>query len=446
MKNYKYIILLSLVLNFMFGYNVYFTVDSRNLEFPTSDYENIVINGSWNNWSGWGVTLNDSDGDGIYIGTIDLSPGIYEYVIALTGPADDWSGWGESISAPLNSSCDYNPNDEWANYGFEINDSDVEQSYCAGTCDSLCEDSGNDEPDDNYILVWSDEFEASDIDESKWNFQIGTGNWGWGNGEHQYYTNRLENAFIEDGKLVIQALNESYQGSNYTSARMTTKNKGDWLYGKIKARIKVPSAGGTWPAFWMMPTNSVYGGWPNSGEIDIMEHYGCNDGEVTATVHNNLYNWNGGIPPTSYYDDTSATSEFHDYEVIWTDSELKFFVDGSWIGSYYNQNSGWEQWPYNQDFYIILNLAVGSHFMPCSTEDDLFPQRYEIDYVRVYQLSNCSLLGDYNQDNSLDILDVVSVVEVIVSQTDDYNECIDINEDGDVNVIDIVMLVDEIIR
>ena len=84
--------------------------------------------------------------------------------------------------------------------------------------------------------------------------------------------------------------------------------------------------------------------------------------------------------------------------------------------------------------------------MPCSTEDDLFPQRYEIDYVRVYQLSNCSLLGDYNQDNSLDILDVVSVVEVIVSQTDDYNECIDINEDGDVNVIDIVMVVDEIIR
>ena len=445
MKNYRYITLLLLVFNFMFGYAVYFTVDSRDLEFSTSDYQDIVINGSWNDWSGWGVTLNDSDGDGIYIGTIDLDPGVYEYIIALTGPADDWSGWGQSISAPLNSSCDYNPNDEWPNYGFEVNDLDVEQSYCAGTCNSLCEDSDGNESEDNYILVWSDEFEASNIDESKWNFEIGTGNWGWGNGESQYYTNRLENAFIEDGKLIIQALNESYQGSNYTSARMTTKDKGDWLYGKIKARIKVPSAGGTWPAFWMMPTNSVYGGWPNSGEIDIMEHYGCNNGEVTATVHNNLYNWNGGVPPTSYYDDTSAISDFHDYEVIWTESELKFFVDGSWIGSYYNQDSGWEQWPYDQEFFVILNLAIGSHFMPCSTEDGLFPQRYEIDYVRVYQLSNCSLLGDYNQDNSLDILDVVSVVEVIVSQIDGYNECIDINEDGTINVIDIVMLVDEII-
>ena len=93
-------------------------------------------------------------------------------------------------------------------------------------------------------------------------------------------------------------------------ARITTKNRGDWKYGKFQARIKVPSAGGTWPAFWMMPTNSVYGGWPNSGEMDIMEHYGCEPGHVESTVHNSTYNWNGGIPPTSYDMDTNATSEF----------------------------------------------------------------------------------------------------------------------------------------
>ena len=149
--------------------------------------------------------------------------------------------------------------------------------------------------------------------------------WGWGNGEHQYY--RPQNAFIEEGILVIEARNENYGGFQYTSTRMQTRNKGDWLYGRIKARIKVPEAGGTWPAFWMMPTNSVYGGWPNSGEIDIMEHYGCDPGDVHATVHNNVFNWNGGAPPTSYSLYTTATSDFHIYEVEWTENELKFFVD-----------------------------------------------------------------------------------------------------------------------
>ena len=445
MKNYKYFFLVLFSLNTILGYAVYFTVDTRDLDFPTSDYDSIVINGSWNDWNGWGVILNDSDGDGIYIGTIDLDSGVYEYVFALTGPTDNWSGWGQTINAPLSSDCDYD-NDEWANYGFTINDSDIYQSYCAGTCEPLCEDNDGNELEDTYVLVWSDEFDSPNIDESKWNFEIGTGNWGWGNGESQYYTNRLENAFIEDGKLIIKAINENYQGSNYTSARMTTKDKGDWLYGKIKASIKVPSAGGTWPAFWMMPTNSAYGGWPNSGEIDIMEHYGCNPGEVTSTVHNNIYNWNGGIPPTSYPLDIAVTSEFHVYEMEWNEDEIKFFVNGIWVGSYHNQNTGWEQWPYNQEFFVILNLAIGSHFMPCSTDNNLFPQLYEIDYVRVYQLSDCALLGDYNQDSSLDILDIVSIVEIIISGSNQYNQCSDLNEDSSLDVLDVVILVDQIIN
>ena len=444
MKIYQNIFLTLFSLSAMLGYSVYFSVDASNLDFPTSDYQNIVVNGSWNDWDGWGVTLNDSDGDGVYIGTIDLDDGEYEYVFALTGPSDSWSGWGQIINAPLHSDCDYNPNNEWANYGFAINSSDIYESYCAGTCDALCDDNEENESDDNYVLVWSDEFDGPNIDENKWNFQIGTGSWGWGNGEHQYYTNRLDNAFIQDGKLIIKALNENYQGSNYTSARMTTQNKGDWLYGKIKASIRVPSAGGTWPAFWMMPTNSVYGGWPNSGEMDIMEHYGCNPGEVTSTVHNNVYNWNGGAPPTSYPLDVTATSEFHIYEMEWTEDELRFFVDGIWIGSYYNQNTGWQQWPYDQEFFIILNLAIGSHFMPCSTEDSLFPQVYEIDYVRVYQLSECNLLGDNNQDGILDVLDIVAIVEAIISN--EYKDCNDLNSDNTLDVLDIIILVDQIIN
>ena len=444
MKIYQNIILALFSLSTMLGYSVYFSVDASNLDFPTSDYQDIVVNGSWNNWDGWGVTLSDSDGDDIYIGTIDLDDGEYEYVFALTGPSDDWSGWGQIINAPLHSDCDYNPDNEWGNYGFSIDSSDIYESYCAGTCDALCDDNEENESDDNYVLVWSDEFDGPNIDVNKWNFQIGTGSWGWGNGEHQYYTNRLDNAFIQDGKLIIKALNENYQGSNYTSARMTTQNKGDWLYGKIKASIRVPSAGGTWPAFWMMPTNSVYGGWPNSGEMDIMEHYGCNAGEVASTVHNNVYNWNGGIQPTSYLLDVTATSEFHVYEMEWTEDELRFFVDGIWIGSYYNQNTGWQQWPYDQEFYVILNLAIGSHFMPCSTEDNLFPQLYEIDYVRVYQLSECGLLGDNNQDGILDVLDIVAIVDAIIS--DEHNDCNDLNGDNTLDVLDIIMLVDEIIN
>ena len=445
MKFYSKIFLLFSLAS-LYSHSVFFSLDTSSLNFPTSDYDSIAVNGSWNDWSGWGVTLSDSDGDGIYIGTIDLDDGIYEYVFALTGATDDWSGWGQTINPPLNSDCDNPPGDDWSNYGLVVNGSDIYQSYCAGTCDSECLENDNNQTEDNYILVWADEFEGTSIDETKWNFEIGTGNWGWGNGEHQYYTSRQENAYIEDGKLIIKALNESYQGSNYTSARMTTRNKGDWLYGKVKASIRVPSAGGTWPAFWMMPTNSVYGGWPNSGELDIMEHYGCNPGEVTATVHNSVYNWNGGIAPTSYPLDITATSEFHVYEMEWTEDEVKFFVDGIWIGTYSNESNGWEQWPYNQHFYVILNLAIGSHFMQCSTDDILFPQIYEVDYVRVYQLSECNLSGDYNQDGSVNILDVVSIVDLIVNDSSDYNECIDVNNDENIDVMDIVMLIDQIVN
>ena len=438
--------------------SVNFTIDASSFNFPNDNYDNIVINGSWNDWAGWGVTLSDDDGDNIYQGSVNLNNGTYEYVIALTGSADNWSGWGQIINAPIGSECDFDPNDDWANYGFTINGSNIEQTYCAGNCMECCDapcnnnddDESNDDNDNNeeqfdgYELVWNDEFNGNSIDNSKWNFEIGTGNWGWGNGEHQYYTSRSENAFIQDGKLIIRALLESYSGSNYTSARMTTKNKGDWTYGKIVARIKVPSAGGTWPAFWLMPTNSVYGGWPNSGEIDVMEHYGCDNNHIHSTVHNNMYNWNGGIPPTSYSAYTSATSDFHIYETEWNEDELNFYVDGQYLGTYFRTNGGWQQWPYNQDFYIILNLAIGSHFMQCSTEDELFPQQLEIDYVRVYQEVQCNLNGDANSDNDVNVIDIVVLVDQILNSSN-FDPCLDLNQDGLINVVDVVSLINLII-
>ncbi len=439
--------------------SITFNIDMSSQNFPNDNYNNVVINGSWNDWSGWGVTLVDSDGDNIFTGDLNIEDGTYQYVIALTGAVDSWSGWGEIINAPIGSSCDFNPDDEWANYGFILSGSNIEHSYCAGSCDEICPensdgggDSGDDGGDDGgenneeYILVWSDEFNDTAIDESKWNFETGNGNWGWGNGEHQYY--RQENASIENGKLVIEARNESYGGFNYTSTRMQTRNKADFLYGKISASIKVPEAGGTWPAFWLMPTNSVYGGWPHSGEIDIMEHYGCDPGHVHSTVHNNTYNWNGGIPPTSYSTYTSATSDFHIYEVEWTEDELKFYVDSNYIGTYFRTNGGWQQWPYDQEFYVILNLAIGSHFMPCETENNLFPQRYEIDYVRVYQLSECSLPGDVSGDGNLDVIDIVQIVDFILSPNNgsEVDSCSDINNDGFINIIDVVIFVETIVN
>ena len=457
----KKIFLNIIFLSLSFTATVSFYIDMSNSEFPNNDYDSVIINGSWcssgGGWDGWCLTLTDDNNDNIYEGNVDLNNGDYEYVVVVSGEVDSWSGWGQIIYAPSSSPCDFNANDSYYNYGFTIGNNNIEQRYCAGTCDEFCDENSSDGGDDGgddgggdtntWQLVWSDEFDGPYIDESKWNFEIGTGNWGWGNGEHQYYTSRSENAYIEDGKLIIQALYENYGGSNFTSARMTTKNKGDWTYGKISGRIRVPNAGGTWPAFWMMPTNSVYGGWPNSGEIDIMEHYGCDDGHIHSTVHNNMYNWNGGIPPTSYSAYTNATSDFHIYEVEWNDDELNFYVDGQYLGTYFKTNSGWQQWPYDQDFHIILNLAIGSHFMPCATENNLFPEKLEIDYVRVYQLgTGCGLEGDINQDTSVNVTDVVLLVSYILSQDFDFNICSDLNNDNQINITDIVFLINLIIN
>ena len=454
-KMIKIILIYISFLSFAISASVTFNIDMSDFDFPNDNYDNVVINGEWDNWNGWGVTLNDDDNDGIYSGILNIDQGTYQYVIALTGVEDNWSGWGQIINAPTGSFCDLNPEDEWANYGFTVSsNSNLIESYCAGTCLDTCNENsdggnsgGNNNENDGYVLVWSDEFNDNEIDQSKWNFEIGNGNWGWGNGEHQYYTSRLENAFIQDGKLIIKALFEDYAGSDYTSARMTTKNKGDWTYGKVVARIKVPSAGGTWPAFWLMPTNSVYGGWPNSGEMDIMEHYGCDPNHVHSTVHNNTYNWNGGIPPTSYSTITNAISDFHIYEMNWTENELNFYVDGIYLGTYFKTSGGgWQQWPYNEDFYIILNLAVGSHFMQCDTADELFPQQLEIDYVRVYQEVECSYDGDINNDNDTNVIDIVVLVDEILSNDSNFDLCLDLNQDGEINIIDIVSLVNLIIN
>ena len=240
-----------------------------------------------------------------------------------------------------------------------------------------------------WTLVWQDEFDGPNIDTSKWSHEVNGD--GGGNNELQYYTARSQNSFIENGNLVIQALEENYLGKDYTSARMRTLNKGDWTYGRFEARMKLPYGQGLWPAFWMLPTDWVYGGWAASGEIDIMENIGSEPSRVHGTLH-----YGGPWPNNTYsgapYDLPSGNvySTFHTYAVEWEPGEFRWYVDGV---HYQTQNSwystaGSYPAPFNQRFHILLNVAVGGNWPGSPNGSTVFPQRMEVDYVRVYASTN----------------------------------------------------------
>lgn len=243
-------------------------------------------------------------------------------------------------------------------------------------------------------LVWSDEFDGMQINTEKWSFdtadgcQFGPDLCGWGNNELQYYTSRPENAYIEDGKLVIKAVKEIpfYLGEyQYTSARMVTKNKGDWTFGRVDVRAKIPRGKGMWPAIWMLPTDTVYGTWPASGEIDIMEARGSNTNEIIGTIHygNEFWQFND-----QYFeiDTIDYSQDFHTYSVVWTEQCIQFYVDGKELGAPNTRSTTLPQtWPFDQPFHLLLNVAVGGNYDGDPDASTQFPQTMEVDYVRVYQ-------------------------------------------------------------
>ncbi len=235
-----------------------------------------------------------------------------------------------------------------------------------------------------YKEVWSDEFNKAQIDTLKWSFAIGTGGNGWGNHELEFYTGRTENADIENGNLIITARKEKYQKQDYTSARMKTALKGDWTYGRVEARIKVPEGQGIWPAFWMMPTDSKYGGWPHSGEIDIMEMIGKDPATVYGTSHFGAkeHHSKGGK-----YTLTSGIlhDDYHLYSIEWTPDQIKWFFDGKQYYDVTKDSLAPDPWPFDQRFYIILNVAVGGDWPGYPDSTSTFPQKMLVDYVRVYQ-------------------------------------------------------------
>lgn len=244
---------------------------------------------------------------------------------------------------------------------------------------------------DDWQPVWCDEFDTDGLpDSDKWLYDVG--GHGWGNNELQYYTREdLDNVFIEDGILNIRAIKESYMGNEYTSGRIVTKYQGDWTYGRIQVRAKVPEGRGTWPAVWMLPTDNTYGGWPYSGEIDIMEYVGYDPNTIHGTIHTGAYNHGLGTQIGYTTSVPTAEEEFHVYEMIWEPSSIKLFIDGVQFATFgYNADTNVDilnsdAWPFDQRFHLILNLAIGGNWGGVEGVDDtIFPATFQVDYVRVF--------------------------------------------------------------
>ncbi len=244
-----------------------------------------------------------------------------------------------------------------------------------------------------YALVWEENFDGNSLDENTWNIEVNGS--GGGNKEAQYYTDRTENLRVEDGCLVIEARKETYNNKEYTSARINSRDKVGFKYGKIEASISFPAGGGTWPAFWMMGQDYRTSGWPSCGEIDIIEHVGNQPRMLSFAVHtpkkNGTYgnNWSS----RSYFD--GVENAFHTYGIEWIEEDLNgcdriiFTYDGIECAGilepldYIDQNA---YWPFNKEHFIILNMAIGGT-MGGTINDDIFdnPVLMKVDWVRVYQ-------------------------------------------------------------
>jgi beta-glucanase (GH16 family) len=234
--------------------------------------------------------------------------------------------------------------------------------------------------------AWSDEFNYNGLpDPAKWDYDIG--GHGWGNNELQYYTNRIDNAVVSDGRLQIVARKETFEGKEFTSARLVSRNKGDFLYGRIEVSAKLPSGRGTWPAIWMLPTDWEYGGWPKSGEIDIMEHVGYNPDVVHISTHTEAYYWVLGNNKTATMTVPTARTDFHTYRIDWTPFAVRGFIDGVHIFTHINEGTGYQSWPFDKRFHLLLNIAVGGNWGGQQGVDPaIFPATMEIDWVRYYRM------------------------------------------------------------
>ncbi|RMH01644.1 MAG: glycoside hydrolase family 16 protein [Chloroflexi bacterium] len=236
---------------------------------------------------------------------------------------------------------------------------------------------------EGWVLVWQDEFDGEEINRENWAFDLGRGNGGWGNRELQWYTERPENVRLEDGLLIIEAREEEFIRSNYTSARMKTEGLHSWLYGRFEARIQIPRGQGIWPAFWMLGTEG--GNWPNIGEIDIMENIGQEPHTIYTTVHGPGYSGGNGVgQPYTLPNGEPFADDFHVYAVEWEPESITWYVDDNPVFAITPENVP-GKWVFDHPFFLILNVAVGGNWPGPPSQTTVFPQQMRVDYVRVYQ-------------------------------------------------------------
>ncbi len=239
---------------------------------------------------------------------------------------------------------------------------------------------------EGYALVWQDEFDRDGLpDPARWSYDVG--GHGWGNKEPQFYTEgRLENARVEGGHLIIEARRESWQGAPYTSARLVTKGRGDWTYGRIEVRAKLPRGRGSWPAIWMLATTQGPMRWPDDGEIDIMEHVGFDQGVVHASVHTKAYHHSMGTQKTATVSVPDVSDAFHVYVLDWEADRIRVFVDDRQYFQFDKEPGGKTVWPFDGPFHLLLNIAVGGAWGgQKGIDESSLPYRMDVDYVRVYQ-------------------------------------------------------------
>ena len=243
---------------------------------------------------------------------------------------------------------------------------------------------------EGWKLVWNDEFESSSINKDKWSFE--EGGHGWGNNELQYYSDSDSTAFIRNGKLVLRAdivpqgIGASDNLRYFSSARLRTFGKGDWRYGRVEIKAKVALGQGIWPAIWMLPTDWMYGGWPESGEIDIMEHVGYDPGHIHGSVHTESYNHKINTQRGGSRRLNNIETAFYVYAIEWFEDRIDFYVDDEKYFSFQNdENNNFKTWPFNQRFHLLLNVAVGGDWPGRPDQTTIFPSEMEIDYVRVYE-------------------------------------------------------------
>ena len=243
---------------------------------------------------------------------------------------------------------------------------------------------------EGWTLVWNDEFDGPALNLEKWSFEIG--GHGWGNNELQYYSDDDSTAFIQDGKLVIRAdLVPQGTGSSdnlryFSSARLRTSGKGDWRYGRIEVKAKLALGQGIWPAIWMLPTDWMYGGWPESGEIDIMEHVGYDPGRVHGSIHTGSYNHKINTQRGGSKLLDKISSKFYVYAIEWYEDRIDFLIDDAKYFSFQNDGKNdFNTWPFNQRFHLLINIAVGGDWPGSPDETTQFPTEMEVEYVRVYE-------------------------------------------------------------